>query len=56
MAQNAAILHELAHKIKNAAGNGFLIPNDGPGTKDGLSAQNTALIKKKCEDEIFNGK
>src|SRR5437773_435447 len=55
-AQTAAILHELAHNIKNAAGNGFLIPNDGPGTKAGLSQDNTALIVSKCSNEIFNGK
>ena len=55
-AQTAAIFHELAHNIKNAAGNGFLIPNDGPGTKEGLSEKNTALIKKKCGNEIFKGR
>jgi hypothetical protein len=55
-AQNAAILHELAHNIKNAAGNGFLIPNDGKDTKEGLSPKNTELIRKKCTKEIFNGK
>jgi hypothetical protein len=53
---NAAILHELAHNIKNAAGNGFLIPNDGKDTKGGLSPKNTELIRKKCAKEIFNGK
>ena len=50
-AQTAAILQELAHNIKNAAGNGFLIPNDGPGTKAGLSQDNTALIVSKCSNE-----
>jgi hypothetical protein len=55
MAQNAAILHELAHNIKNATGDGFLIPNDGPGTKQGLSQQNTDLIKRKCGNQIFKG-
>ena len=55
MAQNAAILHELAHNIKNDTGDGFLIPNDGPGTREGLSADNTELIKKKCGDQIFRG-
>jgi RHS repeat-associated protein len=54
-AQTAALLHELAHNIKNAAGNGFLIPNDGPGTKAGLSPKNTELIRKKCSEEIFKG-
>ena len=55
-AQTAAILHELAHNIKNAAGNGFLIPNDDPRTtKEGLSQENTALIKKICGKEIFDG-
>jgi hypothetical protein len=55
MAQNAAILHELAHNIKNVTGDGFLIPNDGPGTKEGLSQLNTALIKQKCGGQIFRG-
>ena len=56
-AQTLAILHELAHNIKNAAGNGFLIPNDGPGTKpEDLSQKNTRQIMNVCGKEVFNGK
>ena len=54
-AQIAAILHELAHNIKNSAGNDFLIKNDGPGTPEGQSEKNTAIIKTICGKEIFDG-
>ena len=60
-AQLVALMHELGHLVRNAAGTGPLLPNDGDNPSQSQTNTDTMLNYrgkngKTCKEEIFDAK